>query len=170
MKDTINAISSEPTSQNSPGYYYQVYSKGCLNIESLVNQVVKNVGYYLNPSSTSLGRIDLANGNVISLDFWVSSSKEGTGTSGVALGTSEHNHGIWGNKWVISMAALTMNGERNLIQTFKFTQPMLSRYWDHATQSEVEEKHIQLVEDHLNQGVEAMISFLTHYLNRIENP
>ena len=168
MKATIHTISSNPTSKNSTGYYYQVFSEGVLNINSFVKLCVECVGgYKLEPSSSSLGRIDLENGSVISLDFVLTGRTEASGTSGSSLGLTEDGKGIWGNRWQVSMSAITMSGERNLIQTFNFTQPMLSRYSDLSDRSIVEEKHTQLVKDHLNRGVEPFLSFLKHYLKRI---
>mgnify|MGYP003342962414 CR=1 FL=1 len=173
LEHLTESVATDCATRLARGYYHEGTSRGVLNISLFFKQIIKSLGYNLEPSP-SLGRIDLPSGNVISLDFVLTTKREGEGTSGVHLGSTKENGdsihlGVWGNKWVISMSALTMSGERHLIQTFSLTQPMLSRYNQHCSTDTVEKRHIELVERHLNQGVKKMSSFLTHYLNRIIN-
>jgi len=114
-----------------------------------------------------LGRIDLDKGDVICLDFTVSSKVEKTNTHGMCFGGGISD-GIWGSQWVVSMSSLTMNGERQQVKQFKFTQPMLSRYSDSLSDLTVKRNHSKLVKDHLKQSTNDMISFLKHYLKRVQ--
>lgn len=156
------------TSENARGYYQQGYTDRIFSIKDLVSYSVEQAGYDLQPEGYYLGRIDLDKGQVISVDFTVSSRREGTETSGVSLGGVSINKGIWGNQWVVSMSSMTMNGERQLVKQFLFTQPMLSRYSDSLSDLAVKRKHSKLVKDHLEQSTNDMISFLKHYLKRVQ--
>lgn len=154
--------------KNSVGYYQQAYTDRIFKIQDLVSHCVKEAGYGLQSEGMSLGRIDLDKGAVICLDFTLSYNREGTETSGVSLGGGSIGRGIWGNHWVVSMSSMTMNGERQLVKQFKFTQPMLSRYSDRLSDLTVKRNHSKLVKDHLERCTSDMISFLKHYLKRVQ--
>jgi hypothetical protein len=156
------------TNKNSKGYYQQAYTDRIFSIKDLVSHCVEQAGYDLQPEGFYLGRIDLDKGQVISVDFTVSSRREGTETSGVSLGGVSISKGIWGNQWVVSMSSMTMNGERQLVKQFLFSQPMLSRYSDSLSDATVKRNHTKLVKDHLEQSTNDMISFLKHYLKRVQ--
>ena len=156
------------TNKNSVGYYQQAYTDTIFSIKDLVSHCVSEAGYDLQSEGFYLGRIDLDKGQVVSVDFTVSSKREGTETSGVCLGGSSISKGIWGNQWVVSMSSMTMNGERQLVKQFLFTQPMLSRYSDSLSDLTVKRNHIKLVKDHLERSTNDMISFLKHYLKRVQ--
>ena len=156
------------TNKNSVGYYHQAYTDRIFSIKDLVAHSVSEAGYDLQSEGFYLGRIDLDKGQVISVDFTVSSSREGVETSGVSLGGGSIGKGIWGNQWVVSMSSQTMNGERQLVKKFLFTQPMLSRYSDSLSDATVKRNHSKLVKDHLERSTNDMISFLKHYLKRVQ--
>ena len=156
------------TNKNSVGYYQQAYTDRIFSIKELVSHCVSEAGYGLQSEGFYLGRIDLDKGQVISVDFTVSSRREGTETSGVSLGGGSIGRGIWGNQWVVSMSSMTMNGERQLVKQFLFTQPMLSRYSDTLSDATVKRNHTKLVKDHLERSTNDMISFLKHYLKRVQ--
>ena len=156
------------TNENAPGYYQQAYTDRTFSIKELAIHCVKEAGYDLQTEGFCLGRIDLDKGQVISVDFAVSSRREGTETRGVSLGGGSIGKGIWGNQWVVSMSSMTMNGERHLVKQFQFTQPMLSRYSDSLSDLTVKRNHSKLVKDHLKQSTNDMISFLKHYLKRVQ--
>ena len=156
------------TSKNAPRYYQEAFTDRIFSIKELVSHCVSEAGYDLQSEGFYLGRVDLDKGQVISVDFTVSSRREGTETSGVSLGGVSINKGIWGNQWVVSMSSMTMNGERQLVKQFLFTQPMLSRYSDTMSDATVKRNHTKLVKDHLEQSTNDMISFLKHYLKRVQ--
>ena len=137
------------TNKNSTGYYQQAYTDHIFSISDLVANCVSEAGYDLQSEGMSLGRIDLDKGDVISVDFTLSSSRVGKNTDGVSLGGGSIGTGIWGNQWVVSMSSMTMTGERHLVKQFKFTQPML-------------------VKVHLERSTNDMISFLKHYIKRVQ--
>ena len=164
------SLTFKTTNRNSPGYYQQAFTDRIFSIKELVIHSVKEAGYDLQAEGFYLGRIDLDKGDVISVDFTVSSRREGTGTNGVSLGGGGSiSKGIWGNQWVVSMSSMTMNGERQLVKQFLFSQPMLSRYPDSTTSAVVRRKHTKLVKDHLERSTNDMISFLKHYLKRVQS-
>lgn len=156
------------TNKNAPGYYQEAFTDRIFSIKELVSHCVSEAGYDLQSEGFNLGRVDLDKGQVISVDFTVSSRREGTETSGVSLGGVSISKGIWGNQWVVSMSSMTMNGERQLVKQFLFTQPMLSRYSDSLSDATVKRNHTKLVKDHLEQSTNDMISFLKHYLKRVQ--
>ena len=158
------------TNKNSVGYYQQAYTDRVFSIKDLVAQCASEAGADLQSEGMSLGRIDLDKGDVISLDFSLSSSRVGKETSGVSLGGGGSiGRGIWGNQWCVSMSSMTMTGERHLVKQFKFTQPMLSRYSDSLSDATVKRHHTKLVNDHLERSTTDMISFLKHYLKRVQS-
>ena len=157
------------TNKNSIGYYHQAYTDRIFSIQNLVSHCVSEAGYDLQSEGMGFGRIDLDKGDVICLDFTLSSSHEGTETNGVSLGGESISSGIWGNKWVVSMTSMNMSGERHLVKQFKFTQPMLSRYPTSETEFSVNRKHRKLLKDHLELGITSMTSFLKHYLKRVQS-
>lgn len=156
------------TNKNSVGYYQQAYTDRFFSIQDLVSHCVKEVDADLQFEGMSLGRIDLDKGSVICLDFSLSSSRVRKETGGVSLGGGIHD-GIWGSQWVVNMSSMTMSGERHLVKQFKFTQPMLSRYPDQTSDASVKRKHTKLVKDHLERCTNDMISFLKHYLKRVQS-
>jgi hypothetical protein len=156
------------TNKNAVGYYQQAYSDRIFSIQDLINYCVSESGEDLIPEGMGLGRIDLACGDVICLDFSLSSSRVGKETNGASLGGGSIGTGIWGNQWVVSMSSMTMSGERHLVKQFKFTQPMLSRYSCSTSDASVRRKHSKLVKDHLERCTDGMISFLKHYLKRVQ--
>ena len=157
------------TNKNSVGYYQQAYTDRIFSIKDLVSHCVSEAGYDCKSEGMSLGRIDLDKGDVICLDFSLSSSRVGKDINGVSLGGGSIGRGIWGNQWEVSMSSMTMNGQRHLVKQFKFTQPMLSRYSDSTSDLTVKRKHTKLVKDHLERCTADMTSFLKHYLSRVES-
>lgn len=156
------------TNKNALGYYQQATTDRIFSIQDLVAHCVSESGSDLQSEGMSLGRIDLAKGDVISLDFSLYSSREGKETLGTNLGGDSISSGVWGNQWVVNLNAMTMSGERHLVKQFKFTQPMLSRYSCTSSDASVKRKHTNLVKDHLERCTSDMSSFLKHYIKRVQ--
>ena len=79
---------------------------------------------------------------VISLDFII---KEETVSRGVknSFHMKGNNHeGVWGNRWVIGLDALTIRGERNSIYEFILEQPMISRF-SYESYKDLEVKEVE---------------------------
>ena len=157
------------TNRNASGYYQQAFTDRIFSIKELVSHCVEKAGYDLQSEGFYLGRVDLDKGDVISVDFSVSSRREGRETSGVSLGGSSISKEIWGNQWVVSMSTMNMKGERQLVKQFLFSQPMLSRYSDTLSNATVKRNHTKLVKNHLEQSTNDMIGFLKHYLKRVQS-
>ena len=66
------------------------------------------------------------------------------------------------------MSAITLFGNRNLIQSFGVTQPMLSRHIPDLSERTVKLRHKSLVTTNLENSIECISNYLDHFLSRLE--
>ena len=158
------------STEHAKGYYWCVFTNNSFSIEEIVSVACKKVGkdiLYSNLGS-NVGRIDLKDSNIISIDFTVTEKRIGKDTSGYHLcGDSVYNS-TWGNFWKVEMNVVTLFGNRNLIQSFGITQPMLSRHNSNLTERTIKLRHKALVVNHLERSIDSISSYLDHFLSRLE--
>ena len=158
------------SAENEKGYYWNVFTDNIISVEEIVsvacNRSNKNILY--TNLKDNIGRIDLKESNIISIDFTVRDKKIGKNTSGHVLDGDNIYNSTWGNLWKVDMSVVTLFGNRNLIQSFGVTQPMLSRHNYNLTERTVKLRHKSLVISHLENSIECISSYLDHFLSRLE--
>ena len=107
----------------------QSFTNGDITIEKIINYVCKkneiNKSFIPSMHDDIIGRIDLENSNIISIDFSISNKNIGKRNSGFTLGGTSISEGVWGNLWEVDMYVVTIFGKRNFIQSFKIILPSL---------------------------------------------
>lgn len=174
-----NKLTFNYSISNRNGFSWNVRTNEILNPYIFMNSIFRDLGKKSSivKNSNSICRFDLSTSKeVISLDFII---KEETISRGVknSFHMKGNNHeGVWGNRWVIGLDALTIKGERNSIYEFVLEQPMISRFsyesYKNLEEKEVEKIILKLHIDELEKRVlecyQSMYKFINHYIYKLE--
>tara|TARA_B100000212_G_scaffold246684_1_gene188403 strand:+ start:4714 stop:5223 length:510 start_codon:yes stop_codon:yes gene_type:complete len=158
------------STEYSKGFYWNVFTDNTVSAQDIVSVACKrsNKNLLYTNLNDNIGRIDLSESNIISIDFTIKEKKLGSNTSGYILNGDSIYNSVWGNFWKVDMSAVTLFGNRNLIQSFGITQPMLSRHSPSLSERTVKLRHKSLVINHLENSIECITSYLDHFLSRLE--
>ena len=150
----------------------QAFTDNSITIESIIKHIcnsnIINKRFISSTHDNTIGRIDLDNSNIISIDFVIKDKSIGKRNSGFTLGGTSISEGVWGNFWDIDMYVVTIFGNRNFIQSFKVTLPMLSKYSSNISERTAKSRHKKLVSKHIEEAITSITNYLEHFIRRIE--
>ncbi len=149
------------------GYYVIIHSEN-LNF----NEVLKDhLNHELIFKSHNEGYIKMKSGESIAIGLEIVTRNERRGVEGAYLGKTRDfgsHFDIYGCHWGIEVSTLTMNGTRNKVMKFPFSQPLRTRYPDDISIEQGVKEHLDCSVTTLNNELNAFSDFLDHYIERIK--
>ena len=170
--DSENKLKFTVSTECTKNSLVKAFTDNSITIDNIIKHIcdssINNKRFISSTHDNTIGRIDLDNSNIISIDFMIKNMSIGKRNSGFTLGGSSISDGGWGNFWEIDMYVVTIFGNRNFIQSFKVTLPMLSNYSSNITERKAKLRHKKLVSKYLDESINNITSYLEHFIRRIE--
>ncbi len=170
--DSENKLKFTVSTECTKNSLVKAFTDNSITIDNIIKHIcdssIINKRFISSTHDNTIGRIDLDNSNIISIDFMIKNMSIGKRNSGFTLGGSSISDGVWGNFWEIDMYVVTIFGNRNFIQSFKVTLPMLSNYSSNITERKAKLRHKKLVSKYLDESINNITSYLEHFIRRIE--